>query len=317
MGSPAARGGGLGDAVTAGLGEHHLGRVDQPVGFPLQLLGGEKAGRDPQFGGQGVDRRLVGLEIDAGDAGHRQRRQRLGRHGVAHQGDQVLGGDAPLAADPQGQDRRMKHQFMVVGFDGAVGDADGKLALGREGEAGQPGGIAGLHLQGYRVLGQQGGGHRFGGGGIGQPPAGRRVVQGQPQGQFAGGGQRRTHPQRLADPPRQGIGAVMAAQQRHHRRAVHRHRQHRRLVPLMGQQRRHGADQNAGGADADDGDAGGEQAAQMIHGVGEGLVALDPTGQAVDAGAGQHRTQIVGGVQPGGADHHQGGGAARPAIGGA
>ena len=45
----------------------------------------------------------------------------------------------------------------------------------------------------------------------------------------------------------------MAAEQRHDARAVLRHGEDRRLVALVGEERREDADQNAGGADADDG----------------------------------------------------------------
>ena len=54
----------------------------------------------------------------------------------------------------------------------------------------------------------------------------------------------------------------MAAEQRHDARAVLRQREDRRLVALVGEERREDADQDAGGADADDRPAGGEEGAR-------------------------------------------------------
>jgi hypothetical protein len=55
----------------------------------------------------------------------------------------------------------------------------------------------------------------------------------------------------------------MAAEQRHDLGAVLRDGDDRRLVALVGKERREHADQNAGGADADDRAAGGEEAVEV------------------------------------------------------
>ena len=60
--------------------------------------------------------RLVGLEVDRDDRGDRARREPgLGESVVCQPGD-FLGRNAALAADPERQDRRMKHQRVIVRF---------------------------------------------------------------------------------------------------------------------------------------------------------------------------------------------------------
>ena len=107
------------------------------------------------------------------------------------------------------------------------------------------------------------------------------LVEGDAEAEVAGCGHGGRDSQPLGDRPRQGVGAVMAAQQRHHRRAVLGRREHRRLGPLVAQERCHGTDQDAAGAQPDHRPPGGEQAGHMRRGLGEPLV-----GRAVGAGGG-------------------------------
>ncbi|HXT20015.1 MAG TPA: hypothetical protein VN923_04615 [Thermoanaerobaculia bacterium] len=65
---------------------------------------------------------------------------------------------------------------------------------------------------------------------------------------------------------------MVAAEQRHHMRAVRREGQHRRLGVLVAESRREQADEDAGSADAEDRAAVGEQSRQQDLGVG-GVVA--------------------------------------------
>ena len=82
----------------------------------------------------------------------------------------------------------------------------------------------------------------------------RRRVQGDAEAVVAGGGDRRpAMPSAAAIVRAKRIGAMMAAEQRHHGRAVLGHRQHRRLACLVTQCRGHRADQDAARAQADDG----------------------------------------------------------------
>ena len=85
----------------------------------------------------------------------------------------------------------------------------------------------------------------------------------------------------------------MTAEQRDHRRAVRRHREHRRLPPLVGDQGRQRPHQHPRRADADDRAPGGEQRAQGLGGggvmvSGGEMLALgergDPLAEGVGAG---------------------------------
>ena len=67
------------DAVAAHLAEHDLGRIGQPRRFRFQLGRREEARRHAERVGDRVHRRLVGLEVDRGDAGDGT----LGEPGVA------------------------------------------------------------------------------------------------------------------------------------------------------------------------------------------------------------------------------------------
>ena len=71
------------------------------------------------------------------------------------------------------------------------------------------------------------------------------------------------------------IGAAMAAQQRHDRRAILGNGDDRRLGALVGDERRHRADQYPGGAQADDRRAGGEERGDVRHGLGVVRVGRD------------------------------------------
>ena len=98
----------------------------------------------------------------------------------------------------------------------------------------------------------------------------------------------------------------MAAEQRHGGAAVFGDGDHRRLGALVGEAGRQGADDNAGGADAYDGHALGEQAAQVGDGLGEGLVgALGAPGQAVHAGRGKDGGEAARQFQPARAERDQ------------
>ena len=88
--------------------------------------------------------------------------------------------------------------------------------------------------------------------------------------------------ERRGDRARQVVGAAMAAEQRHDRRAVLRHRDNRRLLALVGKERREHADQDAGGADADDRSAFGKQRAEVSRRIARDMhLAADGVGGEV------------------------------------
>ena len=191
-----------------------------------------------------------------------------------------------------------------------MGNAHGRLGLCHEAcpRLAEPIGIARFDGESDRQAGEQCGGDRLCCCRVGNGPAGRRIVQCQSITQVARGGDRRRttkrHGYRLGD----GVGAAMTAEQRHRHRTILGNGNHRRLDPLVSQQRRHGTQQNAGGADPDDRCAGSKQAAQVIHGVGEGFIgALDATDKAMQARAGQQRLHSLTDGKTARAEHNDGG----------
>ena len=87
-------------------------------------------------------------------------------------------------------------------------------------------------------------------------------------------------PRCVGDLAGEAIGAVMAAEQRHDVRAVLREGEHGRLGVLVGERGREQADEDAGGADADDGAAVGEEAAARICGRALDDLGADERGEA-------------------------------------
>ena len=85
---------------------------------------------------------------------------------------------------------------------------------------------------------------------------------------------------------------MMAAEQRHHGRAVLGDGQHGWLGALVGQQRRHGADQDAGGADADDGLAGSEAFGDTSGSAGPAQIAGLGTRQTAGEAFGQAQPRL-------------------------
>ena len=98
---------------------------------------------------------------------------------VLRQARNLFGGAAALAADAERQHRRVKHQRIGIGWRRTIGDDDAQIAfrcpLHRAGT--QPFGAASFLDQRDRAAGQQRGGDRFDVFGIGDAPAGRRLVE--------------------------------------------------------------------------------------------------------------------------------------------
>ena len=131
----------LGHAGHPDLAPHQLRRVGQPVGLRRQGLLVEEPRRHPQRPGGGVDRRLVGLEVDRDQGGHRARRQSGLRQALLDQRDDVPGIAVPFAADADGQHRRMVDETIRRARIGRLGDPDlQRPGVGnRQGGLGQPG----------------------------------------------------------------------------------------------------------------------------------------------------------------------------------
>ncbi len=171
----------------------------------------------------------------------------------------------------------MQHQRVLARRRRAIGDADGAAAARREADtaAGEPIGVAGLDRECNVIAGEQCRRHLFRALGIGDAPPRRRFVERKIEAQIAGGGDRRRAAGRLRDRDRDGVGAAMAAEQRHRDRAVFGHGDDRRLLAFVAQERRQRADEDTAGAQPDDRCACREQLAQMRRRAREVDVAVE------------------------------------------
>jgi hypothetical protein len=144
------------------------------------------------------------------------------------------------------------------------------------------------------IAGQQRSRDRFRGFRVRRPPSCWRVVEGEAEADVAGGGDGGDAAGDRGDPARQVIGAVMAAEQRHGDAAVFGDGDDRRLGALVGEQRRQAADDDAAGADGDDGLAGSEETAQVLADVVEADGGIrDPGREAVQRGVRQGRHEAL------------------------
>src|SRR5439155_19664496 len=101
-------------------------------------------------------------------------------------------GTAALAADPDRQDRRMKHQGVGVGPDFPIRHEDSELTLFRPADrpSAQPSGAAGFVGQGDRLAPEEGRRDRLYLVRIGDTPTGRRFVERDAEAHIPGGGYR-------------------------------------------------------------------------------------------------------------------------------
>ena len=298
----------LGHPVAAGFPEHDVRGIEEARGLRLERGGVEKPGRDAQLGGKRMDRRLVRLEVDGGEARHRLWGKAMGRQGFMHQAGQRAGVHAAFRAHPDAQHRGVEHQLPPGTGCRVVGHAQGEVPALGEARAGlhQPAGVAGLDFERHRRAGnqrrRQGLDHLR----IADAPALGRLVEGQAKTHVTGRRDRGRPAQGCCDGAGKRIGAVVAAQDRHGDAAVLGHRHHRRLGALVGEQRGQRTDQNADGAQADDRDAALEQPAQVLADVFDDFIRVTyPAGQPVDARPWEDRLQPPRDREPTGAEHHQ------------
>ena len=97
----------------------------------------------------------------------------------------------------------------------------------------------------------------------GEAPAGGRRIEGEAERRIARRGDRRPGAQRRRDGLREPVRAVVPAQQRHDAASVLGDREHRRVGALVREMRSQEADEDAGGAEADDGPTGAEERRKM------------------------------------------------------
>ena len=247
--------------MAADLGKDDLGGVGQARALGLQRRGIEQHQRHV--------RRFVGLQVDRGDAGHRPFGEVRPGQGGAHQVDQLGGFTIALATHAQRQARRMQHQRPRIVLDRPFGDDHAMVALGCKRQAVEPTGLA---LEDHGFARQQRGHHGLRGGRVRNGPAGGRFVQRDTEAGIACRRHRGMAAQQIGTGTRQGIGAMVSADQRHRSASVLGHGNDRSLVELVGQMRRHRADQDARRADPDHRHARGKQGGDMVHRVVEGNI---------------------------------------------
>ncbi len=184
--------------------------------------------------------------------------------------------------------------------------AEAAIDKGRGGRT-QPAAVAGGDGEAHRPVGEQRRSDRLRHGRIGEPPAGRRIVEGEAEPGIAASGDRRRAADGGGDGGGNAVRAVMAAEQRHDGGTGLGDGDDRRLRPLVGEERSQCPDQDPGGADADDRRAGGEQGAKMARRLGKSLVAaVRPPAQAMDPALRQDRLQAAGQRQPAGRQRDEG-----------
>jgi len=126
----------LGDAMAAHLAEYRFRGIGQPGRLGLQFRRREEAGRYAEAIGRRQHRRLVGLDVEGGQAGHGLARQAGFGEAPLHQIRQFLRRGTPLAADPDGEHGRMHHQIVPRIGHRPIGDAQPEAAFIRERSAG-------------------------------------------------------------------------------------------------------------------------------------------------------------------------------------
>ena len=268
----------LGDAMAADLAEDDLGRIGQPRRLALQLGRGEEAGGTPSACADRMDRRLVRLQVERGDAGDRRRGETMLPRACRATSAITSSGAAPRS-QPTPTARTGGCSTSVAAGSATVGDRRESVtdhSHCRSSAKARPATAASRRRRPRR------------GARTGSPASSAAVTAFAASGlamRQPGGGSSRPKPRRTSpavviggdaaggrgDGAGEPVGAVMAAEQRHRDAAVLGDGDDRRLAALVGEQRRDGADQDAGGADADDRRAGGEQRAQVRDRVGERL----------------------------------------------
>ena len=261
--------GGLGDPGDADLAPDDLGRVGKPRRLGRQLLGREEADGNGKGAAERQHRRLVGFEIEREHAGNRHRAQVAGGKRAGGKRDQLVGANAALAADTERQGARHIDELAVAARRGLFVNPDGEPGIRRDRQGGEPGGAAD---QANRRAIEQGGGKALVMLRVGKPPAGRRIIEGDAEAGLARGGDGCRAAQEMGDGAGKRIGAMMATEQRHGRRAVFRHRHDRRVVRLVAEMGGERADDDPGGAQRNDRAAGAKGGSERC-GAGQDLAA--------------------------------------------
>ncbi len=207
--------------------------------------------------GELIDGQLIGLEIDGDDAGERSGGEAFGGKSVFHIVEEFGRGRSALATDADSQALGMINQRPGAAGQGIFGDKQAEAGLRRLRQFIEPWRFPldantftrkQARDEGLEVLG------------IGQPIA-FRFFKVHTEAQFAGRRDGAGTAGELRNSPCQVVCSVVAAQERYGDGAVLRHGDHWRLVPLLGEEGCEDADEDARGAEADDGASIGESTA--------------------------------------------------------
>ena len=249
--------------------------------------GVEEAKRHAEPVRDGAHRRLVRLQVEGGDTGHRLGRKSAGHENSFGQEDKLLRCATPLAAEAEGEHGGMQGDIghVVARNHAPVGDVEGEAAPipERRATSGEPVGRRRLGHEAHGLAGEQRGGDRLHPRAFAEAPARRRSVEGEAQGRVARRGDGGVGAESVGNGASEPVRAVMAAQQRHDAPPVVRYRDDRGLGALVREMWAEYANEDAGGADADDRRPGPEQGDEVgpeplvgdIGGVPEGRGTMD------------------------------------------
>ena len=240
--------------------------------------------------GGGEQTRFVRLDIHSGERDEAGFRQVFHSQRCFHQFDDFVRIGAAFAAHAGDDCPAVINRAVAV--DKPVGnrDLDGAVGGQRVAGCGEPGSLAGEGNRGPAEQRRHRGLCRLG---IGEHIAGRWFIEADGKARVGRRGEGGAAAEPLRDLAGQPVGAVMPPQERHDLGAILGDRQYWRLTVLVGEVRREQADEDAGGADADDRGAGQEQARQQ----GLCVLALRPTGMD---GAAEEGLEPFGGCRAGG-----------------
>ena len=253
-----------------------------------------------------MDGRLVRLDVDREHPGQRAGGQAGAGQRALDQIPELVRRSPALATHAQREAPPVEHQGVRIAGVRRIGHPHRERSIGLKFETGtlQP---LRLPLQAATFPVQQPGRERLAVAGVGEHPSGWRVVQRHLPAGLAGGGDRGGDAQRMAQAAGERVGAAVASEQRHHRAAVFRDGDDRRLLVLVGERGRQGPDQDTGRAHPHDVHPRGEQPPQLGPGVVEPDVGLrHPGSMAVDPRTAETVPDPPGGGQAPSGQHHDG-----------
>ena len=258
--------------VAADRAEHEVRGVSKPRRLRLQGGGGEEPGRDAQRSGEGVDRRLVRLEVDREHPGYRAGREPGRIQARAGEGRDLVPGRAPLAADADREAVRAVDEGIRRAAGARGVDADRELArvVERKPALREPRRFRGqARGRAHPRPPQEGRDEGLAVLRVRERPARGRRVEGDAEAAVAGGRDRDGRADLACDAPGKLDPAAVPPEERDHERSVVGDGDDGRLRPLVLKGGRHRPHEDPGRADPGDGAAVLEQGAEVPAGLRE------------------------------------------------